>query len=322
MKKVSVIMPAYNGEKFIGEAIQSIIDQTYQNWELIVIDDCSKDGTLDVIRQFDDQRIVLYQNDENKGIAFGTNLGIEKSTGDYIALLDDDDVAMKDRFKIQVDYLDSHPEIDVLGGADIEIDENGDYIKCSGPPLRNPKLIKAYLLFFKNMFTDCTVMYRKDFVQKNNIRYAEGCFGMHDVKFYMDASKKGNIKGIDEILIKKRIYEGQETQIQRKTNWKKRAEKYAELQCESIHNSGFKLSKKQLGTICRMVPERFCDTYSLHELNDLYNVFKEILNQADEMAIDYKKELRYALTKILFDRVALKMDVFSTNFYLGGKNDG
>ena len=102
-KKVSVIMPAYNGEAFIGESIQSLIDQTYEFWELYVIDDCSQDKTVEIIESFKDDRIHLIKNAQNMGIAYNTNLGIEKSNGEYIALLDDDDVSLKDRFKIQVD---------------------------------------------------------------------------------------------------------------------------------------------------------------------------------------------------------------------------
>lgn len=319
--KVSVIMPAYNGEKFIRESIQSIIDQTHTCWELFVIDDCSQDRTVEIIKEFNDERIHFIQNPKNMGIAYNTNLGIEKSSGKYIALLDDDDVALKDRFKIQVDYLEKHPEIDVLGGADIEIDENGDYIQCSGPPIRNPKLIKAYLLFEKNMFTDCTVMYRRDFIFKNNIRYLEDCYGIHDMKFYMDASKKGTIKGIDEILIKKRIYKGQVTQVQRRENGEKRARRYAEFQRKSLQDSGFNLDEKNLDAICNIVTEQYRTSYTFEELNNLYNAFKQIMLQAKEMDIDYLQELRFALTKILSDRLMPRMDIFSEDFVLGGNRN-
>ena len=84
---VSVIMPAYNGEKYIGAAIESILNQTYGNWELIIIEDKSTDNTLDVIQKYKDSRISLYLNPCNKGIAYSTNLGITQSKGKYIARL-------------------------------------------------------------------------------------------------------------------------------------------------------------------------------------------------------------------------------------------
>lgn len=319
--KVSVIMPAYNGERFIGEAIQSIIAQTHTCWELFVIDDCSTDKTVEIIKAFNDERINFIQNPRNMGIAYNTNMGIEKSTGKYIALLDDDDVALKDRFKTQVEYLEKHPEIDVLGGADIEIDENGDYIQCSGPPLRNPKLIKAYQLFQKKCFTDCTVMYRRDFVIKNKIRYLENCYGIHDMKFYMDASQKGIIKGIDEILIKKRIYKGQVTQVQRRENSEKRAQRYAEFQRDSIKDSGFQLSELQLDAICKVVTELPREQCTLDEVNNLYKAFREMMVQGEKMQIDYLPELRFALTRILADRAMNRMNIFTNDFVLGGNNN-
>lgn len=315
--KVSVIMPAYNGEKFIGEAIQSIIDQTHTCWELFVIDDCSTDRTVEIIKTFNDDRIHFIQNPKNMGIAYNTNLGIEKSSGKYVALLDDDDVSLKDRFKIQVNYLEQHPEVDVLGGADIEIDENGGYLKCSGPPIRNPKLIKAYQLFFKKCFTNCTVMYRREFVLKNKIQYLENCYGIHDMKFYMDASKIGTIKGIDEILIKKRIYKEQVTQVQRRINGDKRARRYAEFQRRSLKDSGFELDENSLCAICNIITEIRRDHYTLDELNGLYLAFQQIMVQARRMEIDYLEELRFALTKILSDRVMIRMDIFTHDFKLG-----
>ena len=90
---VSVIMPAYNGGKYIAEAIESIINQTYQAWELIIIEDCSQDNTLEIIKRYlYDPRIKLYQNDRNIGIAGSRNKAIQMSSGEYIAVQDDDDI--------------------------------------------------------------------------------------------------------------------------------------------------------------------------------------------------------------------------------------
>ena len=210
----------------------------------------------------------------------------------------------------------------MLGGADIQIDENGNYIACSGPPLRNPNLIKSYLLFFSNMFTDCTVMYRRSLVEENNIKYQEECYGIHDMKFYMDASKFGTIKGIDEILLKKRIYKEQVTQVQLRTNGDKRANAFARCQRESLKDSGFVLDDKCMNIINSIVTEVPKDHYSVEELNDLYRVFKEIMLQATELKVDYLKELKFALTKILVDRVMTRVDLFSDEFIMGGVCNG
>ena len=104
---VSVVMPAFNGEQFIGRAIRSILDQTYENWELVIVDDCGTDHTMDVVRSFYDDRIKVFSNEKNKGIAFSRNKAIENSHGKYIAILDDDDMALPDRLRRQVEFLEA-----------------------------------------------------------------------------------------------------------------------------------------------------------------------------------------------------------------------
>ena len=101
---VSVIMPAYNAEEYIGEAISSILSQTYEKLELIVVEDCSTDNTIGQIDKYrDDNRIVVIKNPVNKGISYSTNTGIGTAKGKYIALLDDDDMAAVNRIELQVD---------------------------------------------------------------------------------------------------------------------------------------------------------------------------------------------------------------------------
>ena len=136
---VSVVMPAYNAEKFVGEAITSILHQTYRNLELIIVEDCSIDNTLKEIEKFHDERIKLLRNPVNKGIAYSTNRGIEVSRGKYIALMDDDDISEPDRIKLQVDFLEERQSIDILGGRYCEINENGDILQYHNIPRNNPK---------------------------------------------------------------------------------------------------------------------------------------------------------------------------------------
>ena len=102
---VSVIMPAYNAEKYIAEAIESVIAQTYTNWELIVVDDCSTDNTEKIVRGFNDCRIVIIKNDRNSGPAVSRNKAIERAKGEYIAFLDSDDIWMSEKLNKQVLFM-------------------------------------------------------------------------------------------------------------------------------------------------------------------------------------------------------------------------
>ena len=103
--KVSVIIPMYNSEEFIEECISSVVNQTYKNLEIIVIDDCSEDSSFSIVDRIKDERIKLVKFQENKGVSIARNKGIDISTGDYIAFLDSDDVWVKDKIEKQIKFI-------------------------------------------------------------------------------------------------------------------------------------------------------------------------------------------------------------------------
>lgn len=114
---VSVIMSEYNTEqKLLKESIRSILEQTYNNFELIIIDDCGKNNLDKIIKEFNDNRIKLYKNKKNMGLVYSLNKAIRLSQGKYIARMDTDDYCYKNRLEIQVKFLENNKDIDVLGG--------------------------------------------------------------------------------------------------------------------------------------------------------------------------------------------------------------
>ncbi len=115
---VSVLMPAYNAEKYIGEAIESILSQTYKNFELIIIDDCSTDDTWKVIQEYQkkDKRISAFQNKRNLYIAENRNKLLKYANGRYVAWQDADDISLPDRIEKQVAFLEKNPQVGVVGG--------------------------------------------------------------------------------------------------------------------------------------------------------------------------------------------------------------
>lgn len=121
---ISILMPVYNVEKYVGEAVQSIINQTYRNFELIILDDGSKDNTVPVIKSFNDSRIRLYEN-EHLGLSEQLNYGISVANGDFIARMDGDDISKNERLEKQLLFLTKHPEIDIIGTSYEFIDKNG-----------------------------------------------------------------------------------------------------------------------------------------------------------------------------------------------------
>jgi glycosyltransferase involved in cell wall biosynthesis len=131
---VSVIIPAYNHERFIKECIQSVLDQTFQDFEIVITDDASSDRTVEIIKGFDDERIKLFKHTENQGASVAANHCITHATGKYIAMLSSDDAWYPEKLEIQVKYLDKHPEIGVVFGKVDWVDETGQIIKAKSFP--------------------------------------------------------------------------------------------------------------------------------------------------------------------------------------------
>lgn len=102
---VSIIMPSWNTGRFIGESIQSVLNQTYKNWELIIVDDCSTDNTDEIVTSFDDERIRYFRNDKNSGAALTRNKAMREARGEWIAFLDSDDLWMPEKLEKQLSFM-------------------------------------------------------------------------------------------------------------------------------------------------------------------------------------------------------------------------
>ena len=121
-------MSVYNCEKYLKDAVESIINQTYDNWEMIICDDASTDGTYQLAKQYKDRypdKIVLIQNESNKKLAYSLNRCLEKAQGEYIARMDGDDISLPERFEKQVAYLQQNPDVDLVGCAMQRFNDEG-----------------------------------------------------------------------------------------------------------------------------------------------------------------------------------------------------
>jgi glycosyltransferase involved in cell wall biosynthesis len=112
---VSIVLPAFNAERTLGDALASVLLQTYQNWELLLIDDGSRDQTAAIARKFGDPRIRIFSDGTNKGLPARLNEAIDRSSGKYFARMDQDDVCFPERLSRQVAFLEAHPEVDLVG---------------------------------------------------------------------------------------------------------------------------------------------------------------------------------------------------------------
>jgi glycosyltransferase involved in cell wall biosynthesis len=125
MTLVSVLMSVHNGARTVSAAVDSIRAQTFPDWELLLVDDASTDGTAELLTRLDDPRIRVLRNERNRGLAASLNRAFRESRGTLIARMDADDVALPQRFAAQVAFLASHPEVDILGSAAILLDGSG-----------------------------------------------------------------------------------------------------------------------------------------------------------------------------------------------------
>lgn len=129
MPRISVIMPLYNEEKFVGESIESVLAQTYGDFELIIVDDASTDASPDIVRQYTekDNRIVALRNETNGGAACSRNRDLDVARGEFIAFADADDLLAPERFARQIAFFGQHPEIDLCGSYYTSFGHNQDW---------------------------------------------------------------------------------------------------------------------------------------------------------------------------------------------------
>lgn len=168
-------MPVYNGEEFLAEAIESILHQTFDNLEFLIINDGSTDNTLSIISSFKDERIKLVMQEENQGIVRSLNNGIEWANGQYIARMDADDVASPDRFEKQLLFMANNPDIAVCGTQAYFIDREGRELGQLHEATEHDD-IKVNLLF-NNSFIHSSTFFRtnilKQYKYSNEYQYAE-----------------------------------------------------------------------------------------------------------------------------------------------------
>jgi glycosyltransferase involved in cell wall biosynthesis len=182
--KLSVILPVYNCEKYLDAAILSILKQTYQDFEFIIINDGSSDNSLSIIEDYakQDQRIKVI-NQENHGLVYSLNKGIRNAKGEYIARMDGDDISLPDRFAEQMTHLEQHPEVDLISANLSLIDERGhSCAKVINPPKPNLKS--------DNDFAHAATIFKKsDFLSVGG--YRDICKASEDYDLWLRFSEKG-----------------------------------------------------------------------------------------------------------------------------------
>jgi len=199
--KISVVMPAYNSEKYLAEAIESILNQTFKNFEFIIINDGSTDKTLKILKKYakKDRRIRIINHIKNLGIVKTRNDGLKEAQGEYIAIMDSDDISLPERLQIQYEYLKNNKEVFfVSSGAEL-IDKNGNKIRDLIPPTKDKELYER--LNKKNCLMQPTIM-----LKNQHIQYRKKFHLAEDYDFYLRLlSDNKKLANLPNKLIKCRI---------------------------------------------------------------------------------------------------------------------
>ncbi len=202
---ISVLMPVFNSEDFIRGAVDSILNQTFKDFELLVIDDGSTDNTWKIINSFSDTRLVKLKNPKNKGIVCSLNKALKLARGKYIARMDSDDISVADRLEKQYKFMENHPEIDVCGSWVRYFTRVPGIRRTYGTKLK-PEAIKASFLF-ENVIQHPTVVCRKKIFK--NKSYSHGYPHAEDYALWVTLADTSSFAIYPEILLNYRLHKNQ-----------------------------------------------------------------------------------------------------------------
>jgi glycosyltransferase involved in cell wall biosynthesis len=198
--RVSVLMSAYNAEKYIAEAIDSILSQTFSDFEFIIINDGSTDTTAEIVRSYADPRIVFVDNKENQRVSVCMNQGMDICRGEYIARMDADDFSLPERFEKQVRFLDANPEIGVLG-------TNYHIFGAVERTVKQKERIGCADILMGWQIWQPTAMLRKSVFDKYDLRYSPEFPPAEDYELWSRAARYTQIANLPEVLLRYRWHD-------------------------------------------------------------------------------------------------------------------
>lgn len=268
---ISVVMPVYNGEKYLQEAIDSILNQTYDKFEFIILNDGSTDSSEDIILSYSDPRIKYVKNEVNLKIVKTLNKGVALSVGKYIARMDADDISLPERFEKQVKFLESNTDIDVCGS----------YIQTIGakeykrPYPITPESVQVAMLFYSPLAHPC-VMLRKTFF--DNQKYNSDYDGAEDYYLWASNIKKYKFYNISEHLLLYRLHENQVCTVYEKDQ----LELVNKIRLNLLNEFGVHPTEKEFTVHIKLSSNRLVDIYDaekwlykLYQKNKATNYFDE-----------------------------------------------
>ena len=237
-------MPIYNTAPYLREAMDSMLSQTFTDFELIVLDDCSPDDSEAILDSYTDPRIVRYKGEKNEGLSNVLNVGIGMARGKYIARMDSDDISMPNRLQVQVDYLETHPEIDLVSvGMQLFGAREETWVREL-----NSEKVKITALFHSPVLHASSV-WRKDSFENQGLRFRQEMVPAEDYDLWTRALVKGlKLVNLPDVLYQYRMHPSQATVQTDKTSAKSREvqQEYLRLALPSLSEKNREAFPKKL----------------------------------------------------------------------------
>ena len=303
---ISVVMPVYNSGKYLREAIESILNQDFKDFEFLILNDGSTDDSLDIIKSYNDPRIRLFDSQHNEGLVFQLNKGLKEARGKYIARMDSDDTCTNDRLLKQYKFLENNKDIGIVGTYLEFIGNKTGYWQT--PP--KDKGIR-FNLFLGSPFGHNAVLFKREIVANNNLEYRKESFPVEDIDMWMRLLQFTKGANLPYFMTTYRVTGNQ------------------------ITSNNVELSKSKHYNICRSYFEKYCFTIESDD-EYAYSVFigDEKLNHIDvkryaqfcnrivkTCTLDIPKSfLRNQLDRIFLMRLVQLRDIPSLIYYLFEKN--
>lgn len=200
---VSVVMRAFNCERYVGQAIESVLVQTFQDFEIVIVDDTSTDGTEAILQTYTqrDERIRVFRNETNQGPVRTMNIGLRHARGEFVAVHDADDLSLPHRLETQVKFLRANPHIALVGGGAYVIDEEGEEVKVINWGHKEPEVIRQHLEEGYHTFIHTSVMFRRECIEAIGF-YDEFFSASHDYDMLIRMAGAFDIVYYEEPLVK------------------------------------------------------------------------------------------------------------------------
>lgn len=299
-KKLAVLMPTYNCAEYLAESIDSILNQTYTDFDFYIYDDCSTDNTIQIILGYNDERIFYVKNLKNIGIARTLNLGFENLLSKYsfIARMDADDWAFPERFQKQMNFLEENKSIMLCGTQGFWLKNMTEIPFSNWQYPEQSNYIKLYLLFAAS-FGHSSVILRSSFFNSNNLRYNEEIKTCEDWDLWIRVSKIAKTYNLPDYLMKYRIVStSNHRSLKNKTlHLKERSS----ILSNYWKNFGINLSPEQVFEYYYETNESIKQNFN-SKLNILIDAFNQIfLYQSEKLTIEERKKFSYMLARRILD---------------------